>query len=94
MTPMARRMSQAAFRARTVAIAAVLSCLAASVAAQDTTGVGLLSGVVVDGDGRPVEGVRVCALDTAACATSDATGAFRMDDLRAGAYDREAGAWL
>ena len=63
--------------------------LAPSAAAQDTTGVGAISGVVVDPAGRPAEGVRVCALDTASCATSDAQGAFRIGELRAGAYRLE-----
>jgi hypothetical protein len=58
----------------TAAIASTL--LAASVAAQDTTGVGAISGVVVNAAGQPAEGVRVCALDSASCATSDASRAF------------------
>ena len=69
--------------------AAVLTLLAASVAAQDTTGAGAISGVVVNAAGQPAEGVRVCALDTASCATSDARGAFRIGDLRASAYRLE-----
>ena len=60
-----------------------------SAAAQDTTGVGAISGVVVNAAGQPAEGVRVCALDTASCATSDARGAFRIGELRAGAYRLE-----
>ena len=73
-----------------VLTAAVVSTLfAASVAAQDTTGVGAISGVVVNAAGQPAEGVRVCALDTASCATSDARGAFRIGELRAGAYRLE-----
>ena len=58
-------------------------------AAQDTTGVGAIGGVVVDAAGQPAEGVRVCALDTASCATSDARGVFRIGELRAGAYRLE-----
>ncbi len=69
--------------------AAVLTLAAPSASAQNTTGVGAISGVVVDAAGRPAEGVRVCALDTASCATSDAQGVFRMGDLRAGAYRLE-----
>ena len=71
----------------TAAIASTL--LAASVAAQDTTGVGAISGVVVNAAGQPAEGVRVCALDTASCATSDGRGAFRISEVRAGAYRLE-----
>ena len=50
---------------------------------------GAISGVVVNAAGQPAEGVRVCALDTASCATSDARGAFRIGELRAGAYRLE-----
>ena len=60
-----------------------------AVAAQDTTGVGAIAGVVVNAAGQPAAGVRVCALDTASCATSDARGAFRIGELRAGAYRLE-----
>ena len=38
---------------------------------------------------EPAEGVRVCALDTASCATSDARGVFRIGELRAGSYRLE-----
>ena len=60
-----------------------------AVAAQDTTGVGAIAGVVVNAAGQPAGGVRVCALDTASCAISDARGAFRIGELRAGAYRLE-----
>jgi hypothetical protein len=60
-----------------------------SASAQDTAGVGAISGVVVDAAGRPAPGVRVCALDTSACATTDAHGTFRIGELRAAAYRLE-----
>ena len=69
--------------------AVVVALVATAAAAQDTTGVGAIRGVVVDAAGQPAEGVRVCALDTAACATSDARGVFRIGDLRAGTYRLE-----
>ena len=69
--------------------AVVVTLVATAAAAQDTTGVGAITGVVVDAAGQPAEGVRVCALDTAACATSDARGVFRIGDLRAGTYRLE-----
>jgi len=69
--------------------AAVWIIVVSTAAAQDTTGVGAISGVVVSGTGQPVEGVRVCALDTASCATSDARGTFRIGELRGGAYRLE-----
>ena len=76
-------------RPSAVVAAAALLFVAVAAAAQDTTGVGGITGVVINAAGRPEQGVRVCALDTAACATSDARGAFRMVDLRAGAYRLE-----
>jgi hypothetical protein len=69
--------------------AAVLTLAATAAVAQDTTGVGAITGVVVSAAGQPTGGVRVCALDTASCATSDAQGAFRIRELRAGAYRLE-----
>ena len=68
---------------------ALVALASGSSAAQDTTGAGAIAGVVVDAAGRLTEGVRVCALDTASCATSDAAGAFRIGELRAGAYRLE-----
>ena len=73
-----------------VALALAASILlASSAAAQDTTGVGAISGFVVNMAGQPAEGVRVCALDTPSCATSDAQGAFRIGEVRAGSYRLE-----
>ena len=71
------------------ALIAALALVAASAAAQDTAGVGAIRGVVVDAAGQPSEGVRVCALDTPSCATSDARGVFRIGELRAGSYRLE-----
>jgi Carboxypeptidase regulatory-like domain len=72
------------------ALAAVMLTLVVTPAsAQDTTGVGAISGVVVNAAGQPADGVRVCALDTASCATSDARGVFRIGELRAGGYRLE-----
>ena len=76
-------------RAAPVITATVLSLVSTSAVAQDTTGVGVISGVVVNAAGRPAAGVRVCALDTASCATSDTQGAFHIGELRAGAYRLE-----
>ena len=69
--------------------AAALIFAGTPASAQDTTGVGGISGVVVNAAGQPAAGVRVCALDTASCAVSDARGAFRLADLRAAAYRLE-----
>ncbi len=44
---------------------------------------------MVNAAGEAVPGVRVCALDTTSCATSDAQGSFRIGELRAGSYRME-----
>jgi hypothetical protein len=67
----------------------MLTLVRPAAAAQDTTGAGAITGVVVNAAGQPAEGVRVCALDTPSCATSDARGAFRIGDVRAGSYPLE-----
>ena len=67
----------------------MLIFLATRVPAQDTTGVGAIRGVVVNATGQPAEGVRVCALDSDACAVSDARGVFQIRELRAGQYRLE-----
>ena len=72
-----------------VLTAALWALVATAAVAQDTTGVGAISGVVVNAAGQPTEGVRVCALDTPSCATSGAQGAFRIGELRAGSYRLE-----
>jgi hypothetical protein len=75
---------------RLVALAALmLTLIETSAAAQDTTGVGAIRGVVVNAAGQPAEGVRVCALDTSSCAVTDARGVFRIGELRSGGYRLE-----
>ena len=83
------RLCDARSRVSLVITATVLTLVSTSAVAQDTTGVGVISGVVVNAAGQPAAGVRVCALDTASCATSDTQGAFRIGELRAGAYRLE-----
>ena len=57
--------------------------------AQDTTGVGGLSGTVVEETtGTPAQ-ARICVLTLDRCADSDAQGAFRLPDLRSGVYEIE-----
>ena len=64
-------------------LAAALA-VASPVFAQDTTGVGGVTGLVLAGDGKPVPGVTVCIVDNYRCATSGADGTFRLAGVRAG----------
>ena len=58
-------------------------------AAQDTTGVGSLSGVVVDAAGAPAAFATVCLAGTTQCVVTDVRGAFRLLNLRSGEYALE-----
>ena len=91
MIPVRVRAVVCAARSRVsfVITATVLSLASTAAQAQDTTGVGAIRGVVLDAAGQPAGGVRVCALGTASCATSDARGVFRIGELRAGGYRLE-----
>jgi hypothetical protein len=57
--------------------------------AQDTTGVGAITGRVVNAAREPIADVRICALDTSLCTNSGDDGTFRLSGLRAGAYQLE-----
>jgi len=73
-----------------VIVAAItVGCSVAPARAQDTTGVGAIAGVVRNADGKTLEGLRVCALGSSSCATTDTQGQFRLADLRAGRYQLE-----
>jgi len=54
--------------------------------AQDTTGVGFLTGTVSDASGAPVIQVPVCLKDVDRCATTDTAGRFHIDQLRPSTY--------
>jgi len=58
-------------------------------AAQDTTGVGSLSGSVVDAAGAPAAFVTVCLAGTTLCVVADERGAFRLPNIRSGEYALE-----
>ena len=64
----------------------VALCAPSPLTAQDTAGTGAIAGTVTTSAGAPASAVRVCALGTSSCATTDADGAFRIPDLRAGEY--------
>ncbi|MBM3738753.1 MAG: TonB-dependent receptor [Acidobacteria bacterium] len=57
--------------------------------AQDTAGVGTLTGAVKDSLGNPVNGANVCLASQGRCALSSETGSFRITDVRPGAYQLE-----
>ncbi len=57
--------------------------------AQNTTGAGGITGVVRNAEGVAVENVRVCALPSPRCATTDARGHFQIGGLRAATYRLE-----
>ncbi|MBL8187067.1 MAG: TonB-dependent receptor [Acidobacteria bacterium] len=69
--------------------AACLLLSALTVLAQDTTGAGVLRGVVKDAAGAPAKDVKVCIPVLNRCATTDALGAFSLVDLRADKYTLE-----
>jgi hypothetical protein len=58
-------------------------------ASQDTTGVGSLSGSVVDVTGAPTVFVTICLAGTTQCVVADERGAFRLVNLRSGEYTLE-----
>jgi hypothetical protein len=57
--------------------------------AQDTTGVGAITGTITTQDGRPAPAVAVCIIDTSQCTLSEADGRFAIADVRAGAHRLE-----
>src|SRR5262245_62401372 len=59
------------------------------VAAQDTTGVGSLSGSIVDAAGAPAGFVTVCVAATTQCVMADERGLFRLVNIRPGEYALE-----
>ena len=52
--------------------------------AQDTTGVGSISGLVKASNGGSVANVQVCVESTNRCANTDAQGFFKIPEVRAG----------
>ncbi|MFN7544277.1 MAG: TonB-dependent receptor domain-containing protein [Acidobacteriota bacterium] len=79
----------------------VLLALSFPTAAQDTAGVGGLSGNVARaiapspsgtspaGAPQPLAGVRVCIVELSKCTTSDPLGNFRLSEIRSGVYSLE-----
>lgn len=69
--------------------AACVLLSALTVLAQDTTGAGVLRGIVKDATGAPVKEVKVCVTALNRCAITDVQGAFSLVDLRADKYTLE-----
>lgn len=72
-----------------VAFAGSVMAFGVPAAAQDTTGVGSLSGSVLDAAGAPVGFATVCVAATTHCVMADERGAFRLTNLRPGEYALE-----
>lgn len=66
-----------------------LTFLALASFAQDTTGVGTLTGVVTEEGSTTPVAARVCVVPLNRCADSNADGSFRLTDLRSGSYEIE-----
>src|SRR5919197_1174482 len=70
-------------------LVASVAVFASRAAAQDTTGVGSLSGSVLDAAGVPAGFATICVTGTTQCATADERGVFRLLNLRPGGYALE-----
>lgn len=68
---------------------ACASMVPLTAAAQDTTGIGSLSGTVVDEANAPAVFVTVCLAGTTQCAVADERGAFRLENVRSDEYALE-----
>jgi len=73
---------------RSLAVLVVL-LTPASAGAQDTSGVGLVRGVVVSGQNAPMPDAAVCLVATSQCGVSDRRGVFLIRDVRPGTYKLE-----
>ena len=72
-----------------IAVLSLLLGAPAPASAQDTTGVGVISGTVINSGGAPAPDVAVCVPALSRCVATDVAGRFSISDLRAGAYDIE-----
>jgi hypothetical protein len=57
--------------------------------AQDTAGVGMVRGVVIDRAGRPTPDVAICVTATSQCDVTGSEGRFAIAGVRAGTYQLE-----
>ncbi len=56
----------------------------AHIAAQDTAGLGVVTGLIVDADGQPALAVTVCVVGTTRCTITGEDGRFRLGEIRPG----------
>ena len=66
-----------------------LALLSIPLLAQDTTGVGAITGTVKSATAGPVANAKVCVESTTRCGVSNESGAFRITEVRAGEYRLE-----
>ena len=69
-----------------IAVLSTLLSTPATASAQDTTGVGVVSGRVVTIGGAVAPNVAVCVPALSRCVATDPSGRFSISDRRAGAY--------
>jgi hypothetical protein len=65
-------------------VALWLVAVPAVVAAQDTTGIGAVSGTIRDAAGQVLAAARVCLQGTTGCTDADAIGVFHLPEVRSG----------
>ncbi len=65
-------------------ISALVFLTPAHIWAQDTAGLGTVTGLIVDADGQPAIAVTVCVVGTTRCTITDADGRFRLGEIRPG----------
>jgi hypothetical protein len=79
-------------RVKSLVLIGVLLCDRSLLRAQDTAGVGAITGTVTSHDAAPAAGVRVCALTTTRCVVTNERGKFRLTEIRVGEYQLEISA--
>ncbi len=65
-------------------IVALAILLASPATAQDTAGLGVITGRVVEADGKPAQAVTVCVVGTTRCAITGEDGRYRLGEIRPG----------
>jgi len=68
----------------TTVLIAALFLTPAHIRAQDTAGLGVVTGLVANADGQPALAVTVCVVGTTRCALTGEDGRFRLTEIRPG----------